>query len=343
MPQSSPISDISVVIPVHNGGVAFKRCLKAMAQLHPQPREIIVVSNGDTDESWLAAKQSGFIVIRLPTAGGPAVARNIGARAAKGKYLLFIDADVEVKPMTIAQVSAIFQQEPTLAAIMGSYDDEPGDPNFLSQYRNLLHHHTHQASCSDVSSFWAGCGAIDRKIFLAMGGFNERYRKPCIEDIELGYRLKQAGYTSKLCKDIQVKHLKSWTMFSLLKTDIFYRALPWTSLILANRHINNELNLKLENRISACLIYGLILSVLAIVWSGIIGFWLTIIFALSLIFLNRSLYRLFYSRHGLRFSIKAICWHWFYYLYSSMAFASGYIWYEFKCSPFLQAIIKVTP
>ena len=78
---------------------------------------------------------------------------------------------------------------------------------------------------------------------LALGGFDEGYRQPSIEDIELGYRLKQAGHRIRLCKALQVKHLKRWSVVSLLKSDFFDRALPWTELILRDRRVINDLNL----------------------------------------------------------------------------------------------------
>ena len=41
------------------------------------------------------------------------------------------------------------------------------------------------------------------------------------EDIELGYRLRRTGHRIRLCPDIQVTHLKKWTLGSVIYTDIF--------------------------------------------------------------------------------------------------------------------------
>ena len=59
--------------------------------------EIIVVSDGDSDGSWRLAEAFGVKLIRLPESGGPAKARNIGAKSASGDILFFVDADVEVQ------------------------------------------------------------------------------------------------------------------------------------------------------------------------------------------------------------------------------------------------------
>lgn len=313
---------VSVIIPVHNGGAYFRTCLSKLAEALPRATEIIVVADGDTDGSWRLAREYGAKVIRIPESGGPAQARNLGALAAQGDILFFVDADVAICPEAIGYVIKIFQGNPYLAAMIGSYDDAPGSPNFLSQYRNLLHHYVHQTGCEEASTFWGACGAIRREIFLAVGGFNEIYRRPSIEDIELGYRLKAAGYRIRLCKTLQVKHLKRWEAVSLLKADFFYRALPWTELILRDRRLNNDLNLQVSSRISAMLAYGLVgCLALAWLWLGFLA--VAIVLALLLFWLNAPLYRFFARKQGIWFALKTIPWHWLYYLYSGLAFAIG--------------------
>ncbi len=251
---------ISVIVPVYNGGGEFRRCLENLSRTDPPPDEIIVVTDGATDGSSDLAESFGALVLKLPVTGGPARARNHGARRAAGGVLLFIDGDVLVAPDTIGKVAAIFRQNPALSAAFGSYDDEPGAANFLSQYKNLLHHYVHQAGQEEAVTFWAGCGAVRRDVFLALDGFDESYRYPSIEDIELGYRLKQAGKRILLCKDLQVKHLKRWGALSLLQSDLLRRAVPWTELILRHGRLPNDLNLKASGRLSAVLASGLALS-----------------------------------------------------------------------------------
>jgi glycosyltransferase involved in cell wall biosynthesis len=315
---------ISVIIPVYNGGDKFQRCLLSLAKALPTADEVIVVADGDTDGSWLLAEKLGAKVIRVPRSGGPAKARNLGAQTARGDILFFIDADVEIDPETISKVVTAFQQETDLAALIGSYDDAPGASNFLSQYKNLLHHYTHQNSSEEASTFWGACGAIRRHIFLTVGGFDESYRLPCVEDIELGYRLKRAGYRIKLGKTIQVKHLKRWEVISLLRADFFYRALPWTALILRDRQFVKDLNLQWSSRASVILVYALLVTLVAAWWWSLV--WIaTLVLSITLLGINYSIYRFFYNKRGILFAIKTIPWHWLYYLYSGLAFAIGII------------------
>ena len=330
MVESSP--HVSIIIPVYNGGVAFQSCLQSLERYLPPPSviatEVIVVADGCTDGSARLAENMGATVLRTAAPGGPARARNLGARQAQGDILFFIDADVTIQADTISHVAALFTDDLTLAAAIGSYDDAPGAPNFLSQYKNLFHHYTHQTSSEVASTFWGACGAIRHDIFWIVGGFDERYRKPSIEDIELGYRLKQHGYTIRLCKTLHVKHLKRWSPVSLLRAEFFYRALPWTELLLNQKQPMNDLNLKLSTRLSVVLVFSIALLLLVSYWwlpsVGIAAF-----LGLLLTGLNASVYQFFYHKRGAWFTLCMVPWHWLYFAYSGLAYGIGWCRYHF--------------
>ncbi|HTA46701.1 MAG TPA: glycosyltransferase family 2 protein [Bryobacteraceae bacterium] len=257
---------ISVVIPVYNGGDFLRQCLESLAQSAERPFETIVIDDGSTDDSVKIAKEFGVTVLSTEGRCGPARARNIGAKVANGDVLFFVDSDVCVYPETLSSIAIEFTRDPKVDAIMGSYDRWPSAQNFMSQYRNLMHHYVHQQSKRDATTFWAGCGSIRRNVFMEFGGFDEMYRSPAIEDIELGYRLAAAGRKLILCSNIQVKHLKRWGLRSTIKTDFFYRALPWSELTLQSGSMPNDLNLRISQRISVALVcvLGLLGAYLAI-------------------------------------------------------------------------------
>ncbi len=324
---------ISVIIPVHNGGSSFRQCLSSFSNL-ANVYEIIIVADGDTDGSGIAAEEFDVKVLRTPSRKGPAYARNFGASVAKGDILLFIDADVTIKPDIINRIQTVFECEPDLSALIGSYDDAPGATNFLSQYKNLFHHYIHQTANEEAFTFWGACGAIRRQVFQHLGGFDESYRQPSIEDIELGDRIKSAGYRIRLIKDLQVKHLKRWNAVSLLKAEIFHRALPWTELIWSRRQLNNDLNLGLTSRLSVVLVCALLGALIGSWWySGFL--FLALGLAVLLYWLNSLVYKFFLEKRGLWFTLRVIPWHWFYYLYGGVAFAFGtcnYLWQQLLTS-----------
>ena len=321
---SSVSPTISIIVPVHNGGESFRRCLENLSLTRPAPHEIIIVADGESDGSWRMAESAGARLIRLPVAGGPARARNHGAAAATGDVLLFIDSDVAVPADIVGRVAAIFRDDRHLTALIGSYDDAPGSANFLSQYKNLLHHYVHQSADEEGFTFWGACGAVRRDAFLAVKGFDESYRIPSIEDIEFGYRLKQAGHKIRLVKELQVKHLKRWGAGSLLKSDFFHRALPWTELCLRYSRLPNDLNLSLSSRVSALLACAMVAALIG-TWSNPRLFAAAAVLALALVLVNAPLYLFFYRQRGLGFLLRAIPWHWFYFVYSAVGFGVGVI------------------
>lgn len=281
-----------------------------------------MVGDGDTDGSSQYAEAAGITVHRFPTPGGPGRARNLGASRAKSDILFFVDADVTVPEDVVHRMKEIFAQHSEVAAVIGSYDDQPKETNFLSQYRNLLHHYVHQNGREEASTFWGACGAIRRDVFLTMGGFDETYTKPSIEDIELGYRLKKAGNSIRLCKSLQVKHWKRWTVVSMLQADFFQRALPWTQLIHRDGGLVNDLNIGISGRVSVMLTYGLLIALLLSPWRPLLLVGAAVM-GLMLFILNVRLYRFFLKKRGLGFAVLSIPWHWLYFLYGGAAFAIG--------------------
>ena len=111
---------VSVIIPVYNDARNLRTCLNGLRGSLEAPLECIVVDDGSTDGSAEVARECGAKVLSTGGRKGPAVARNIGAQAAIGDILLFIDADVCVNPETIRKVQSEFDRDPKLDALMGS-------------------------------------------------------------------------------------------------------------------------------------------------------------------------------------------------------------------------------
>ena len=260
---------VSVVIPVFNGGPDLERCLAAVAKSTYPVFECILVDDVSTDQAIApAARLHGARVITMERQSGPGLARNRGAAEARGDVLFFVDADVLLHPDALSIAVRRMQNDPGLSAVFGSYDDQPGNTSFLSQYRNLFHHWVHQTGAENASTFWAGCGAIRRDVFLDMGGFSEDYGRPSIEDIELGGRMRRRGHRIRLDKDMLGKHLKRWRFWNLVRTDIFSRGVPWMRLVLREKNAPKDLNLGSQSRIATLLAAVLGLTVLALPLAG---------------------------------------------------------------------------
>jgi len=315
---------LSIIVPVYNGGHTFTTCLSALKEFILQDWELIVVDDGSTDQSAIVAEQLRAIVLKTHGRLGPGAARNLGAQVAKGEYLCFVDADCEVHADTLTTLAQTLNRHPEVDAVFGSYDDTPKASNFVAQYKNLFHHYIHQVSKREASTFWAGFGAVKRSTFLNLNGFNvQRYGRPSIEDIELGYRIKQAGGRIHLAKQVQVKHHKAWSLRGLIKTDILYRGIPWTRLLLSQQsNCVNDLNLGVASRISVIATSLFIPLLLASFFRAEIAS-LLLANVILLLLLNLEIYYFFYKRRGLAFSIKAIFMHWLYYFYSGISLMLG--------------------
>jgi glycosyltransferase involved in cell wall biosynthesis len=341
---------LSVIVPVHNGGLHLSRCLEGLAASAYDGFEVIVVDDCSTDNTRQIVERFGARYLRTAAPIGPGGARNLGVRHATGDIVVFVDADVVVPPDGLRLIAEELDRDLQLAALFGSYDTAPAWKDFLSQYKNLMHHYVHQRSDECAVTFWAGCGAMRRSVFEEFGGFNvERYREPSIEDIELGLRLTRAERKIRLEKRLQVKHLKRWTLRGLLRADIFRRAVPWTKLILETRNLPRDLNLTYAAQVSSLLI-GFLLVVLLplLLWSiagglehlaariaGVVACVLA-----ALVALNWDVYAFFLRQRGWRFALGAMLAHWLYYLYSGVVFVVLFVEHVLRL-PFRAAEARV--
>ena len=304
------------------GGRNFAACVASVSAALRADDELIVVADGNGDGTWRAAEAHKARIVHRAQNGGPAKARNLGASKARGDLLVFVDADVSVPPDCLERMRTIFAADDKLSAVIGSYDDAPGERNFLSQFKNLFHHYVHQRGAADASTFWGACGAIRREVFFEAGGFDESYPRSSIEDIELGYRLRAASHRIRLVHGLQVKHWKRWKVFNLLRSDFLDRAAPWTELILARglrkngapHDLNLGLTYKLSLATSFLLLVAIILSRAPLLIAVLVALFL---------FLNWPLFRFFNEKRGWRFCSGAVCWRFVYDICSGLGFCLG--------------------
>ncbi len=324
---------ISAIVPVHNAKDSLPRCLAALRASAYRPFELVVVDDASTDGSAVLAREFADQVIAFSEHRGAGAARDAGAAASGGEILFFVDADVEVRPDTISRIAGAFSADAALSGVFGSYDASPAAQDIISQYKNLYHHFVHQTSAAEAQTFWAGCGALRRPIFFEAGGFGRKWRTSAIEDVALGYKVREKGGRIRLMKDLQVKHLKRWRLGSMVRTDIFQRAVPWTELSL-KRGLPRDLNFKVSDRVSAVFAWSVLLSSAAFNEVGA-----RVIFAVSglaILYMNRRVLIFIARRRGGGAGVAAVFLHWLYFLYSSSTFlvsAFVFLWRRvFKAS-----------
>lgn len=313
---------VTVVLPVVSDDPALRSALASLRAADPPADEVVVVVDGADVGAVAAVTPVADVVLTTPTRLGPAAARNLGARHARGDLLLFLDADVAVHPATIGRARRLLADEPHLDAAIGAYDADPPAPGLLSQYKNLLNHWVHHHAGPDGETFWGACGVIRRDVFLRLGGFDaQRYAAPSVEDIDLGYRLTARGGRIRVAPELLVTHAKRWTARTLLTTDVRRRAAPWAELLLERGRLQNDLNVDLAGR----------MKVVA-AWLGALGAlgWVAGFTAapaamgtalVALLVLDGPFLAFLFRHRGLRTAAGAAAWHWFSHLYGGATFA----------------------
>jgi glycosyltransferase involved in cell wall biosynthesis len=312
---------VSVIIPFHRRLTQLGRSLAAVRTSMPSA-EVVLAADGAVEDCQELADAHGATVVVIDGPLGPAVARNRAAEAATGDILVFVDTDVVVAPDAIPRLCTYLARRPEVAGVFGAYDEDPGEDNFMSRYKNLSHSYIHQHARGDALTFWAGLGAVRAAAFRSVGGFNEGIRRPSVEDIELGYRLIGAGHRLGVEPAARGCHLKRWTLWGSLVTDVRDRGIPWTQLILRHRALADDLNTKGALRWSVVLSYVFLCS--------IVGAWmappLAILAAAALagvVALNLPYYRWFWDREGSWFAVRVIAAHVLHHLCNGVSVVAG--------------------
>lgn len=323
----------SVIVPAHQAAHLLPETLAALAASDlPRERwELIVVDDASRDDTAVVAAQWADRVVRLDgLPRGPGGARNEGARAATGAWLVFIDADVRVHEDTLRRMLDHVDRDPALVALFGSYDAHPAARGLVTEYRNLLHRYVHCCGAGEAETFWAGCGAVRGREFAEVGGFDtERFPRPQIEDIDLGYRLRDRGGRIVLDPSIQGTHLKRWTFSAMLRTDLLDRGIPWMLLLLERRgrrgRSSQALNTGRTEQLKVCIAaLAAIMLVAAAVLGSVQPLILSALLFVVLATSNLPTYAWFARHRGIGFSLAVIPMHLAYYVNNAIAAAVGF-------------------
>jgi len=208
---------VTVVIPAWNASRTISMCLDSIGKQTVSPCEIIVVDDGSSDETTEVAGRYNLEILNTGGRKGPAAARNMGAVAAKGDILLFLDSDVVVPPNLVERISTHFSDE-SVWAVQTLYTPVCPATNPVSRYQNYYYYHSlSRIPQGNTATFATWCSAIRKNRFLEIGGFNVRIPEPTVEDEELGYTVVEKGGVIILDKTLQVTHLASYNLAQFTK------------------------------------------------------------------------------------------------------------------------------
>lgn len=221
---------LSVVVPSYNRLASLQRLLSSLErQTVPHSEfEVVVVDDGSTDGTFAALQrlESSYALRAFQQAnGGPAAARNRGVREARADLILFLDDDVVAVDDLLAQHLALHSDN-TNAVVVGPmvppanwarpawirWEEEMLDV----QYRAML---AGEYPCTP-RQFYTANASLRREVFLQAGGFDATFKRA--EDVELAYRMRDAGASFVFLHEAVVYHYASRTFAAWSRTPYQY-------------------------------------------------------------------------------------------------------------------------
>lgn len=211
---------ITIVIPVYNAGKTLQECLSAIYRSSYSAHEVIVVDDYSTDESVQIASKFPCRILKLEANSGAGIARNKGAESATGNVICFLDSDVVLPEDALSYIIESFGQKADTSGVIGLLSNKIRYKDLCSRYKNSYMHYTYMKLPVDVAVFYTSIASIKKDVFMACNGFDENYKSASIEDLEFGQRVVSRGYKLRLNKNIQVEHIRHYSLKELLKTGI---------------------------------------------------------------------------------------------------------------------------
>ncbi|WP_207423427.1 glycosyltransferase family 2 protein [Desertivirga brevis] len=217
--------DVSVVICTRNRSTSLKDCLYHIYSQEYLPREVIVVDNAPSDDSTeqvvLGLKRAGLKYVREPRAGLD-IARNTGAKTARGSIVLYTDDDVKVHPLWVYQTWLEFEKEDidalTGLVIASSLETESQQIferfwSFNRGYKDINFDKSFVSIKGRVPRVWEiGAGAnmaFKKEVLDRVNYFDERLdvgAAGCSGDSEIWYRILLKGFKIRYCPRVVVFH-----------------------------------------------------------------------------------------------------------------------------------------
>lgn len=180
MKEEEPL--VSVIIPTFNSERFLEECLTSLRKQTHHRLEVIVVDDGSTDSTLEIAERYGCNVVKN-LKRGRAEAKNEGAKHSTGKYLLFVDSDMELTGNVVSKCVELADDNPSIGGIVIP-EHSIGD-SFWTRVRDF------------ERGFYAGSVVESARFFPAklaveVGGFEEDLE--FFEESTLPYKIQKKGY-----------------------------------------------------------------------------------------------------------------------------------------------------
>jgi glycosyltransferase involved in cell wall biosynthesis len=206
----------SVIIPARNAAKTLAACLEAVFAARPTPDEVIVVNDASEDATAGIAARYPCRILDVDLRQGPMQPRAAAVAHAHYPVLIFLDADVQIYPDTLAKILKHFQTS-GVHAVTGMLDPAAGH-GFFSRYKNAYMHFIFSRQPRVSSFLYGSLWAVRKQDFI----FFEPITQPwgsLVSDSEMGMELKRRDKQIVLDHDLAVRHLKEYSFRSILQND----------------------------------------------------------------------------------------------------------------------------
>jgi GT2 family glycosyltransferase len=213
--------DVSIIIPTYNRKEELKKLLQFLKKQTPPHTqgEIIVIDDGSNDSTldFLQKEQEeGTLSFAVQLHKGPGVARNAGMEMAQGKIFVFIDTDCIPCPRWLENLIQPFEDE-AVGAAGGLEIPDPAESILSRCFQFVMTSPLTTGGLRGAKKRLARYYprtfnmAISRKAFEKVGGFKEWYHG---EDVEMSFRIQEAGFRLVYCDEAKVFHQRPATFSS---------------------------------------------------------------------------------------------------------------------------------
>jgi len=236
---------VSVIIVNYNGKHHLEKCLESLMKVDYEKYEVILVDNNSTDNSVEFVKNvyPSVIIIKLDKNYGFAEPNNIGAKIAKGDFLLFLNNDTKVNPNFIQEMVGVINQDPKIAIcqslLLKPNGEVESSGDFIDTIGRAYMSKEKVTEVKEILGARGACMMVRKNIFWELGGFDKNFFAS-FEDIDLSWRAWIWGYKIVLVPNSIVYHTGGQTV-QLLRSEIKFHGVKNT-LVLCFTNFEAPLN-----------------------------------------------------------------------------------------------------
>ena len=221
MSEKGKMKKATIIIPNYNGLKFMEMCMSALEKQTCKDFEILVVDNGSTDGSVEWLKENEIPSIFLPENTGFSGAVNVGIKASKTPFVILLNNDTEAKEGYVEALIREIERSPKIFSVSPKMIqlyhkelmDDGGDMYSIMGWayqRGVGQEIERYNRACNVFSACAGAAIYRREVFEEIGYFDEMHFA-YLEDIDVGYRAKIAGYYNRYCPSAEIYHVGSGT------------------------------------------------------------------------------------------------------------------------------------